>query len=225
MPLKQSRFSSSRFSSSRFSTSRFSTSRFSTARQRRLPYRRRLPRLPRAAVILRVCAVLWCGVIFFFSLHGGPASHAESRSVTQAVATFLSGHRLAPGQWVYDLYQPFVPDGNIDLEGVVRKSAHAFEYAVLGALCMLSAFAARGAGPRGWLPPAAGLAVSLVDEMVFQRFLAQGRTSSLLDVALDSLALTLAALLTLAAGVAAVEMKRRRERKRRTSFLHAVRRR
>lgn len=165
----------------------------------------------KSRVILALIAV-WVCVIFSFSLHNAQSSHSQSAAVKKAVTSVLRQENIKPSRNIYDIYSPLLQKGETASgEFFVRKTAHTFEYAVLGLLCSL--WALRRPRRRQRLPMLLlGPAVAFVDELVVQRFFSAGRTASLADVLLDTLGFVLACLLfLLVTALHKALLKRRRQ--------------
>ncbi|MDR3552291.1 MAG: VanZ family protein [Clostridia bacterium] len=145
--------------------------------------------------LLIILLAAWIIVIFSFSLRSGASSHSESSAVENALLTFLERVNIRVDTGIYNLYRPFVPKGQvIDAEAFVRKTAHVFEYAVLGLLCCANAWRIPVRRRRAaWLFFLIGPLTAMIDEEIIQRFLVTGRTSSLRDVLLDATGFFIAA--------------------------------
>ncbi|MGA2506997.1 MAG: VanZ family protein [Chitinispirillaceae bacterium] len=116
-----------------------------------------------------VLIVLWCGLIFYMSSNNGD----ESSNQSKFVATLLN-------RWVRCLLGPHAFTLS---ETVVRKTAHFFEYLVLGCL-MFMGFLDRSRLARSILfVLIAGLLFAVSDEL-HQLFI-PGRTARFFDVLID----------------------------------------
>lgn len=131
--------------------------------------------LPR--VILTALSALTIGVIFFHSSLDAEVSGEESGFFLEAVNRFLTSIHLDMA--VTDF--------------MIRKSAHFFEYAVLGSLLFFTVYSyKKKAVFSGYFTPALGLSVAAADEWI--QFYSLGRSSEIRDVLLDFFAVLTATL-------------------------------
>lgn len=80
----------------------------------------------------------------------------------------------------------------------MRKSAHFIEYFIFGVFCSILAILWRKNRFLLLIPLLLGVLTALKDEMIIQRFLVTGRTSTMKDVLLDSIGFYLAAIMVFA---------------------------
>ncbi len=135
--------------------------------------------------ILILLLILWVAIIFSFSLHAGLSSHIQSGAVKNAISAIAEKTGIPVNRSVFNLVSPFVEDKNhITGEDFVRKAAHFAEYFAFGAICVVVTLANRR---KKWrlVPLLCAAPISLTDEMIIQRFIVSGRTSSFKDVFLD----------------------------------------
>ncbi len=131
----------------------------------------RLRSLHRVAMIRYVWAILWMGLIFFFSTDIG--SFSNTFYYFEPILRFLFPHMTHSTLFLVHL--------------LVRKLAHVTEYAILSYLW----FRALSQGRRNWSPRwalwALGLSISyaLLDE--YHQTFVPSRTASLMDVGIDSM--------------------------------------
>jgi VanZ family protein len=113
-------------------------------------------------VVYIICFIWWQ------SMQGGMASHAESRYVVAVVMSYARGTMIAP--YVNDV--------------VIRRLAHLTEYAALG--CAFSEFflLKSGKSQKKWVL-LLGFSIAAFDEYI-QQF-SGGRTSAWHDVGLDTI--------------------------------------
>lgn len=131
--------------------------------------------------ICLVAALAWMTLIFLFSARNADLSTQDSHRIG-----WLIGRHLAWGfqSWPQVAQQHFVE--NIDF--LVRKTAHATEYAVLGALWT---------GVFRRFLPAWGIAVVYAASDEIHQFFVPGRACRLMDVGIDSAGALLGCLLVL----------------------------
>lgn len=144
--------------------------------------------------VILVIAVVFCvTVIFSFSLQSGSLSHHESSILTALIRGLLARLHIQINSQVLEIYRPFIINsGDIDFEEFVRKTAHVFEYSLLGILTVVSYLAAKKDNCPHAILMLVGPLVALFDERVIQRYLVANRTSSFKDVLLDSISFYLA---------------------------------
>ena len=126
--------------------------------------------------ILLILTVLWMAVIFYFSSQ--PAD--ESTETSLRVGTAI-GQMVVPG--FLELPQSQQRSYAESIEFPVRKTAHATEYAILGALFtgIFVALGRRYTWQMGWV---FGALYAATDE--FHQLFVPGRSGQLTDVVLDS---------------------------------------
>lgn len=130
--------------------------------------------------IFTVLTVIWMAVIFTFS-----ARDAQHSTEDSSRAGAILCENLIPGfsEWPKEKQKALVE--RIDFP--VRKAAHTFEYAVLGALIFLTAALHAGTSStmtkcwrRAWL---LSVGYAVTDE--FHQYFVPGRACRLFDVAVD----------------------------------------
>lgn len=117
--------------------------------------------------IALVFSVLWTAVIFLFSSASGTESAGMSGSVTQTILDFINPI-LSPVTIEYEL-----------MHTIIRKSAHVFEYLVLG--CSYAITFRLFKFPI-WLLFLVGAVIAFADEA--SQFLSEQRGPSVLDALL-----------------------------------------
>ena len=111
------------------------------------------------ALLLLLITLLWLGFIFFQSAQPASVSRQASGVVLEQVQKVIPNATVTP----------------------LRKSAHLFEFFVLG---LLLALTCRGLGGKTLLPPlAAGLFAALCDETI--QIFSNGRSAEIPDVWID----------------------------------------
>lgn len=128
-------------------------------------------------LLLWLLTAAWMILIFCFSAQNGEGSSALSGGIVQ---------------WLIGIFIPGFPEMDAGAQAaladvlgrVVRKAAHAGEYAVLGVLTSLAVRAHRAAGRRAVVIPAAiCLLYAAGDE--FHQWFVPGRTAAAGDVFID----------------------------------------
>jgi VanZ family protein len=120
--------------------------------------------------------VIWCGLIFYQSSRDAAASSVHSTYIMELLNRWISA-LLGPGVFA-------VP------EWAVRKAAHCFEYAVLGALLFAGFFNSSRIAKTVSSTFAAGVLYAISDE-VHQHFV-PGRTARFADVVIDTAGISIA---------------------------------
>jgi VanZ family protein len=114
--------------------------------------------------------IFWCGMIFYQSSKPAPASDAESLFIVTLVNSLL--HAVA-GPSSFEI-----------TNGMVRKTAHFFEYFILGSL-LFSGYYRKAALKQTFLfALVTGIAYATSDEI--HQIFVPGRTCRLFDVMIDS---------------------------------------
>lgn len=113
-------------------------------------------------VVYIICFIWWQ------SMQGGMASHAESRYVVEVVMSYARGTIIAP--YVNDV--------------IIRRLAHLTEYAILGGALSKFFFLKSGKSQEKWVL-LLGFSIAAFDEYI-QQF-SGGRTSTWHDVGLDTI--------------------------------------
>jgi VanZ family protein len=113
-------------------------------------------------VVYIICFIWWQ------SMQGGMASHAESRYVVEVVMSYARGTIIAP--YVNDV--------------IIRRLAHLTEYAILGGALSKFFLLKSGKSQEKWVL-LLGFSIAAFDEYI-QQF-SGGRTSTWHDVGLDTI--------------------------------------
>lgn len=165
----------------------------------------------RTAWILRIIAtaavITWMVIIFLMSADDGDQSSKKSEAIVDVIVDAAVGVKLMTREEV----TPSVRDR---IGFYVRKAAHATEYAILGALCVLAlaAWGVRRLALRSafaW-PVAAAYAAS--DE--YHQLSVSGRSGEIRDVLIDIAGATVGILLTV---LVMCIVRRRRENRQKVS--------
>lgn len=146
--------------------------------------------------IVLALLIIWVGVIFSFSLRSGVSSHQQSNEMKNTIKTEMQDSHIPIDRSAYRVYRPFMKKGQqVNGEAFVRKSAHFFEYFMLGVLSVCFIHLRYRKGKALYLMVLLiGPAVAIIDEKIIQKFLVHGRTSSYKDVLLDSAGFCIAAI-------------------------------
>lgn len=122
------------------------------------------------AVIFLILTVLWCSVIWSFSLKNAERSKNESNRVGELISETV--------ERVFGEKVTLIPI-------VIRKAAHFAEFAVLGALLYMTVhyFGIRRVKTSYAIVAPASLAVAATDE--FLQLFSEGRSAQISDVLLD----------------------------------------
>lgn len=129
-------------------------------------------------VIYSILMILWMGIIFSFSAKNGEQSTKESNQVGTIVGKLLVPHYT---EWTSSRQTTFA----LKIDHIIRKSAHAIEYAVLGLLIAGAYIDNRMKLRRQILFPwSIGFLYAITDEM--HQLYVPGRSGQVSDVLLDS---------------------------------------
>ena len=125
-------------------------------------------------VLLWVLTLGMCVLIFGFSAQDGDTSMETSGMIAEPIARVIS---TATGRTTPSGYEAVL----MDVQAVVRKTAHFFEYALLG---FLTARGFKLSKKTPWLAILACAIYASTDE--FQQTIIPGRSGELKDVLLDT---------------------------------------
>ena len=129
------------------------------------------------SLILWLLTAAWMAVIFCFSAQDGEGSSSLSGGIVQwLVGVFVPGF--------HDMSASSQASLTATLGLVVRKSAHAGEYALLGVLVSLAVRSHRAAGRKAAMIPAAVCLLYAAGDEFHQRFV-PGRAAAVGDVLID----------------------------------------
>jgi VanZ family protein len=120
-----------------------------------------------------ILIVLWCGMIFYQSSKPSHESEKESLFIVTAINKWVSA---IAGREVVAVS-----------DAMVRKSAHGFEYFVLGILLLNGFFSGKAILKALALSLAAGIAYAVSDEI--HQYFIPGRTMRVIDVMVDTFGL------------------------------------
>jgi VanZ family protein len=130
-------------------------------------------------VLWWILTALWCAAIFYHSGKNADASDANSLYIVGLINHILTAL--------------FGADAGVISNFIVRKSAHFFEYLILGILFFKSLFTGLKLERELFVAFLCGLAYSITDE-IHQVFV-PGRTSKLTDVCIDTTGVVIGLLL------------------------------
>lgn len=124
-----------------------------------------------AAIVFAILTFAWCLFIWSFSLNDAESSDVQSNKVVELVNDTIER----------------VSGTNVDADNhIVRKSAHFFEFSVLGVLIFVTLylFCVRSLKKSYMLGAFVSIAVAVTDELL--QLTSPGRSSQLTDVILDA---------------------------------------
>lgn len=139
--------------------------------------------------IFLLLAILWMGVIFWFSSRNAELSAMDSTRIGRAIADMLAKGFTG---WDESAKEAFV----LSVDHAVRKTAHFLEYMILGIL-LSGVFAEYRMRPLRWMKRVwiSGTLYAVTDEL--HQIFTPGRSCQLSDVILDSCGVAAGILLAL----------------------------
>ena len=139
--------------------------------------------------IFLLLAILWMGVIFWFSSRNAELSAMDSTRIGRAIADMLAKGFTG---WDESAKEAFV----LSVDHAVRKTAHFLEYMILGIL-LSGVFAEYRMRPLRWMKRVwiSGTLYAVTDEL--HQIFTPGRSCQLSDVILDSCGVAVGILLAL----------------------------
>ncbi|MBO5573590.1 MAG: VanZ family protein [Clostridium sp.] len=139
--------------------------------------------------IFLLLAILWMGVIFWFSSRNAELSAMDSTRIGRAIAEMLAKGFTG---WDESAKEAFV----LSVDHAVRKTAHFLEYMILGIL-LSGVFAEYRMRPLRWMKRVwiSGTLYAVTDEL--HQIFTPGRSCQLSDVILDSCGVAAGILLAL----------------------------
>ena len=139
--------------------------------------------------IFLLLAILWMGVIFWFSSRNAELSAMDSTRIGRAIADMLAKGFTG---WDESAKEAFV----LSVDHAVRKTAHFLEYMILGIL-LSGVFAEYRMRPLRWMKRVwiSGTLYAATDEL--HQIFTPGRSCQLSDVILDSCGVAAGILLVL----------------------------
>lgn len=131
-------------------------------------------------IVLFAAMLCWMSIIFYFSAQPGDISSSTSGAVMEVIKAFFN--------FLYKGSPPaFIRDHIIGNGHLLRKTGHAFEYAVLGGLVI--SFIKRVVARRFFLVSALICLLYAVSDELHQ-FFVPGRSCQFTDILLDFIAAT-----------------------------------
>lgn len=139
--------------------------------------------------IFLLLAILWMGVIFWFSSRNAELSAMDSTRIGRAIADMLAKGFTG---WDESAKEAFV----LSVDHAVRKTAHFLEYMILGIL-LSGVFAEYRMRPLRWMKRVwiSGTLYAVTDEL--HQIFTPGRSCQLSDIILDSCGVAAGILLAL----------------------------
>lgn len=139
--------------------------------------------------IFLLLAILWMGVIFWFSSRNAELSAMDSTRIGRAIADMLAKGFTG---WDESAKEAFV----LSVDHAVRKTAHFLEYMILG-IFLSGVFAEYRMRPLRWMKRVwiSGTLYAVTDEL--HQIFTPGRSCQLSDVILDSCGVAAGILLAL----------------------------
>ncbi len=155
-------------------------------------------------VIFAVLIVLWMAVIFSFSIHTAKESSSVSQSVTEKIIEFVNPSVTK----LNETERQQIVDR---AEGLVRKMAHALNYAILGFLCAMMVVTSKKVEQnfKGALLSLAICSLYAASDE-FHQTLVPGRSGEVRDVVIDTIGSAVA--IALVYGVYKIVCKRKSKR-------------
>lgn len=133
-------------------------------------------------IILVVICCLCIAFIFFNSSKTGTASNDISKNIVDRVVTMLKESDYLDSDIIDKVKGKGIDKS--DLNVLVRKSAHAFEFFLLAVIVFVTISFAKINRVEAFIYPLFVVLLFAVFDELFQKYV-QGRTSSLIDVLID----------------------------------------
>lgn len=133
-------------------------------------------------IILVIICCLCIVFIFFNSSKTGTASNNVSQSIVNRVVTMLKESDYLDSDIIDKIKEKGIDKS--DLNVLVRKSAHAFEFFLLAVVVFITISFAKINKVEAFIYPLFVVLLFAVFDELFQKYV-QGRTSSLIDVLID----------------------------------------
>lgn len=133
-------------------------------------------------LILIIICCLCVAFIFFNSSKTGTASNNVSQNIVNRVVTMLKESDYLDSDIIDKVKEKGIDKS--DLNVLVRKSAHAFEFFLLAVVVFITISFAKINRVEAFIYPLFVVLLFAVFDELFQKYV-QGRTSSLIDVLID----------------------------------------